>query len=286
MTVGETFQDLIFVGLPRVPRPGEELHSAGFMDTVGGGAAITAIGAARLGLRAATISAMSTAAERVLRRERVAVTNLRRRSERHAVTVALSTTRDRAFATFGGVNATLQPRLASAVARVRAAHVHFAFPPKRCVVWARIAARLRARGTTTSWDFGWDPGLPRRSGFHQLIKNTDFVFVNKPESKRYAPAVRAAAALIVKMGPRGSRWVTANRTLRSPARRVRVVDTTGAGDAFNAGFLFAFLRGRSPQACLAFGNEVGARSTRGAGGIDALPSASVASGRRFRRRSP
>ena len=59
--------------------------------------------------------------------------------------------------------------------------------------------------------------------------------------------------------------------MTAPAPRVRAVDTTGAGDAFNGGFLFGLIGGRSPRECLRLGNFVGARSTLAAGGLDALP---------------
>jgi ribokinase len=274
LTVGETFQDLIFVGLPHLPRAGEELKSGRFAATVGGGAAITAVAAARLGLRVATISALSADADSLLRRERVTTVNLRRRAEPPAVTVALSTSRDRTFITFNGVNARLQPRLAAALSRRRwsAAHVHFALSPERCATWARIVARIRSRGITTSWDFGWDKSLARRSGFGELVAAVDFVFMNEPESVLYARAARRARTAIVKLGARGSRWVAAGIRVRAHAPRVRALDTTGAGDAFNGGFLFALLRGRTPLACLEAGNFAGARSTLAPGGIDALPS--------------
>ena len=159
LTVGEAFQDLIFVGLPHMPKHGEELKTARFVSTVGGGALITATAAARLGMRTAVISGLAAEAVRSLRRDKVSVVNVKRASEPHAVTVSLSTAHDRSFVTFNGVNDRLQPRLPAAIARQRAAHVHFAFSPDNCARWMRIVERLRARGTTTSWDFGWNPSL-------------------------------------------------------------------------------------------------------------------------------
>ncbi len=57
----------------------------------------------------------------------------------------------------------------------------------------------------------------------------------------------------------------------APAPKVTPVDTTGAGDAFNAGFLVRRLAGGTLADCLRAGNRVGAASTQKAGGIDALP---------------
>jgi sugar/nucleoside kinase (ribokinase family) len=220
---------------------------------------------------------LSRDAETLLRRERVDVVNLRRASEAHAVTVALSTVRDRSFVTFGGVNRRLQARLPAALARRRARHVHFAFSPVHCATWTAIVERLRARGTTTSWDFGWDGTLRPRRGFTRLLRAVDFVFVNELEAAMYADADSAADSVpfwrrtarntIVKLGARGSRWIGPSTDARASAPRVRVVDTTGAGDAFNAGFLTAFLRSAPPVDCLRAGNRAGARSTRAAGGV-------------------
>jgi sugar/nucleoside kinase (ribokinase family) len=281
LTVGEAFQDLIFVGLPHQPRSGEELKTARFTSTIGGGAVITATAAARLGLRTSVISGLSADAARDLRAEHVRVINLRRGTEPHAISVALSTRHDRSFVTFNGVNDRLQPRLPAAVARQRAAHIHFAFSPDNCVRWTQIVERLRARGTTTSWDFGWNPPLRGRPGFGRLIGSLDFLFLNEAESALYARTRRSDGAVahwrrvarntVVKLGRRGSRWITGTRDLSAPAPRVRAIDTTGAGDAFNGGFLYALLRGRPPRDCLRMGNFVGARSTIAAGGIAALP---------------
>src|SRR5438046_9788238 len=66
LTVGESFRDLVFVGLPHLPRSGEELKSERFVETIGGGAAITAVAAARLGLRVAMITGPASEAGREL----------------------------------------------------------------------------------------------------------------------------------------------------------------------------------------------------------------------------
>ena len=297
LTVGEAFQDLIFVGLPHMPKSGEELRTGAFVATIGGGAVITATAAARLGLRTAIVSGLSADAAAALRRDKVRVVNVKRRAEAHAVSVSLSTAHDRSFVTFNGINDVLETRLPGPIARQRARHVHLAFAPRSCARWIRIVDRLRRRGVTTSWDFGWNPPLRRAAGFDRLLGCSDFVFVNEAEAALYAGARRGTAAIaywrrttrntIIKLGPRGSRWIAgadaarglpfdaaqgrhpSDISLRAP--RVRVVDTTGAGDAFNGGFLVAFLRGGSPRECLRLGNFVGAESTRAAGGIGALP---------------
>jgi ribokinase len=281
LTVGEAFQDLIFMGLPHLPRLGEELRTPRFVATIGGGAVITATAAARLGIRSAVVSALSRDAARALRGEKVRIVNLKRPGEAHAITVALSTGGERSFVTFNGVNDRLQARLPAAVRRRRASHVHFAFSPADCATWTAVADRLRARGTTTSWDFGWDPALRNRAGFWRLVRTVDFVFVNEIEAAMYAGLSRRANAAdfwrraarnaVITLGPRGSRWAAAGVDVRAAAPRVRAVDTTGAGDAFNAGFLFGLLRGRTRRDCLRLGNFVGARSTLAAGGVASLP---------------
>lgn len=277
VTAGEAFDDLIFYDLPGLPGPGEELKTSRFARAPGGGAIITAVTAARLGVETGVISAVSDETRTRLRKERVALRNLRKRDEPAALTVALSTGHDRSFVTFNGVNDRLERRLLETVPRATAGHVHCAFFPARCRRWVPVVRRLQRRGRSVSWDFGWNPDLLDDRGFGSLIAALDLVFVNEPESKLYAgvpslPAAftwwrNAARTTIVKLGARGAVYLSAAAVLRSPAPRVRVVDTTGAGDAFNGGYLAAMLKGRDRGACLRLANQVGARSTTKAGGL-------------------
>ena len=82
LTAGEAFDDLVFVGLDRLPALGEEVKTDVFHATIGGGAVITAVAAARLGVPTAILSALSEPAAARLRRERVRVHNLRRAASR------------------------------------------------------------------------------------------------------------------------------------------------------------------------------------------------------------
>jgi len=296
LCAGEAFEDLIFVGLDRIPGPGEEVKTDTFEATVGGGAVITAVAAARLGMKVDLLSALGPAAVKRLRKERVRITNLLRPGEKHAITAAISTTDDRAFVTFNGVNAKLEDRLARAIPKADATHVHLCFYPHDCGLWTHIVTRLRTKGITSSWDFGWNEPLTGDRGLTDLIDALDFVFVNELEARLYTGEATLEAALphwrtrkaitIVKQGQSGATWLmpaVARRPVRRslgeggspgeggdihfPAPRVRVVDTTGAGDSFNAGFLVAWMRGKSPVECLTAGNKVGAASTQKAGGI-------------------
>jgi sugar/nucleoside kinase (ribokinase family) len=295
---GEAFEDLIFVGLPRLPELGEEVKTDRFESTIGGGAVITAVKAARLGMNTTVVSALGDSARARLKQERVTITNLRKPGEPHAITAALSTGDDRAFVTYNGVNTKLEPRLGRELGRLNLAgarpvrrspkgeggsakadrtHVHLCFYPHDCGYWTRLVNRARTRGVTTSWDFGWNEPLSHDRGLTDLIDALDVVFVNEHEARLYtgertleasiAHWRRRRAITIIKVGSEGAIWVAPDKDLHVAAPTVRVVDTTGAGDSFNAGFLVAWMHGKSPEQCLKAGNKAGAESTRKAGGL-------------------
>jgi sugar/nucleoside kinase (ribokinase family) len=279
--VGESFEDLIFAGLPRLPRLGEELRTKSFVRTYGGGATITAVAAARLGVSTRIVSGLSDGAMARLRAEGVQITNLRKRDEPHAITAALSTSKDRAFATFDGVNAELGPRFIRALGTVQARIVHCALCPRDIPPLARALRALRQRGVKVSLDFGYDLHLARDPLLKTLITEADYLLINEDEAKLYSKRRTLAQAesfwkeharhTVIKLGSKGSRWGSPKGIVEEAAPKARAVDTTGAGDAFNAGFLAGLLSGLKPRRALRLGNAVGARSTRAMGGLDGLP---------------
>lgn len=83
---------------------------------------------------------------------------------------------------------------------------------------------------------------------------------------RYTPRTST-----VTLGPRGAFGCDAREEIFSPSIRVEAVDTTGAGDVFHAGFLYALLEGLPFREILAFANTAAGLSCRGMGGRGAIP---------------
>jgi sugar/nucleoside kinase (ribokinase family) len=283
VTAGEAFEDLVFYQLPRMPEPGEELKTSHFLHAPGGGAVITAVAAARLGLTTRLVSALSPFARNYLKHEGVSFLDLVEPDEQSAISVSLSTARERSFVTFEGVNENLEQRVLDAVTReyLYSRHFHGAMFPRECNRWIDPLRDLRGKNATSSWDFGWNPGLKDDAGFLDLVAELDIFFLNEAESKLYSgqdtfdESIRFwgdhSRLTVVKRGGAGCVWVGDGVSGTASALMVKVTDTTGAGDAFNGGFLYGRLSGLSLEASATLANQVGSLSTRKPGGVDGLP---------------
>lgn len=273
VTAGDAFDDLVFYDLAALPRRGQQVKTGAFTRSPGGGAVITALAAARLGLRCGVVSGLGPEAASLLRGEGITVTNLRRRDEPVAISVALSTRRDRSYVRFNGMNDRLPPRIRAIVPRLRTRHVHFAFGPRPCRPWIAVVEDLRARDVTTSWDFGWNPGLAADPHFRRLATSVEYLFLERDEALLYArhgelPRAiarwrRSPRSVIIRLGAGGSRLVGGGANVHVAATGVPAAGSTDAGDAFNAGFLAARLRGADLITAVTLANRIGTGVTRG-----------------------
>ncbi len=286
LIAGESFEDLVFGGLPRLPAPGEEVRTDAFRRTFGGGALITAAWARHEGAQVEMWSAMPPRVPRTLDAEGIDWVDLRRPREPHAVTACLSFGADRSFATFNGPHEELEERIFHRAVRghgLDAAAVLFAFRPQVCSAWTPWPF-LRPedepdRLPEVFWDFGYDEGLAERRGFDVLLGRATGVFVNAAEAELYNGrrrlldrAAEAGTLVITKLGPDGAMIRGRPETLvAAPIPLVGVRDTTGAGDAFAAGFLACRLRGGALEEQLAAGNACGAESVQRLGGLPERP---------------
>jgi len=139
---------------------------------------------------------------------------------------------------------------------------------------------LKQAGLTISLDTNDDPEDQWNGVLDELLDYVDILLPNEQEACRIAKCKDVEEALdrlaarvpvvAIKCGPRGALVQSRQGTMQVPPISVCPVDTIGAGDSFNAGFLSAYLRGASLGECAASGNITGALSTLQAGGTEAF----------------
>lgn len=292
ITVGDVFVDIVMTGFPAWPQPGEEAFARELFREAGGGAAITACGLARLEARVGTLAMVGQSDGQWLieRLNQCGVsTSLIQRdaNKATAMTVSVSTAQDRSFFTYNGANAGLVGLLGETVLREQlrqAFHVHFAcpLPPE---LLSELTDLIHAANHTVSIDVGWHPEWLSNEDCWRALKKVDLFFPNEREAELMTgerdPEVmlqKLAAAgfrrVALKLGNAGSMAWWDGEPVHCPPYPVLPVDTTGAGDCFNAGVISGWLDHQSPLHCLRLGNFCGAISTTELGGISAFPTRS------------
>jgi sugar/nucleoside kinase (ribokinase family) len=287
-TVGEIYIDHVFSGLKSWPRPGEEIFTPNYVRELGGGAAITACGLGLLDRRTAIFGAVGEVEESWIKTRLgdfdVDTGGLRRVRGSSGVTVSISVNDERSFCSYAGSNTELGEYLSSQelIEQLqRAAHVHFAVPLERRLAQAVLPA-LRNAGCTVSLDVGWQPEWYLRPENLQTCREIDYFLPNRKEAEYLTAKERPEEVLlgleelgfshvVVKLGPEGTAIRTGGKMLRVPSPAIHVVDTTGAGDAFDAGLIDALLDGAEALEMLRRAATCGALSTRMAGALSGLP---------------
>jgi sugar/nucleoside kinase (ribokinase family) len=316
LVIGDCNPDVMVVGGDVTPAFGQQEKLVdGISLETGGSASITAVAAARLGLRVALAAAVGDdPAGRFmlgqLAAEGVDTASVAVRADvPTGMTVALSAGGDRAILTATGAVATLTARDVPSALLVRARHVHvssyFLVADSLGPGLAALLDAARAAGASTSLDTNWDPAQrwadPRLT---EALAYTSLLLPNEAEALHLAAALHppgvpgmpgvagvpglpgleqamaaltaAGPALVVKLGERGALYADGTRRYLAEPPPVKVVDTTGAGDCFNAGVIAGLLGGLDLPAAVALGCAVGAASTRAPGGTAGSPDLATA----------
>lgn len=290
VVVGELFIDEILSGFQALPKLGEEAFARRFQREIGGGAAITASGLAKLGVKVAVIGVVGQSdgqwaidrlnacgvASKMIENEADDATGL---------TVSVSTREDRAFFSYYGANHRLpqllrKPAVFELMKKSR--HVHFACAPDSNLD-AGLFTKLRHARCRISIDVQSHMSWLTHPENMTILRQCDVFFPNEQEAEWIAGETGAQRILRVlrdkglrgvglKLGGKGGALLWRRQEYLVEPVTVDTVDTTGAGDCFNAGFIYAWLRGDSPERCLETANICGALSTRALGGITAFPS--------------
>ncbi len=279
LCAGRLYCDLVFSGVAAPPRPGAEVYASGLTVAAGGGAYITAAYLAALG-RSVSLAAerpagvAGAALDAELRDSGVDLSPMSEAAPGTdpQVTVAIVTAADRAFLTRRD-GASVPPTLPGALRRRGWRHLHIG-ELATLAEHPDLARSAKAAGMTVSLDCSWDAAVLARADLPRLTVGVDVFLPNRLEAAAlevHAPLSAYAPCVVVKDGDRGAEVVIGGRRLSHPAEAVEVVDTIGAGDAFNAGFLHAWLDGLQIASCLAAGVRVASIALGRAGGAGRLP---------------
>jgi sugar/nucleoside kinase (ribokinase family) len=290
LVLGDANPDLLMRG-DVVPAFGQaEQVVEGARVVVGGSGAITACGAARLGVRTAFVGVvgddifgrfmLDALAEHGVDTSGCIVTP----DAPTGVSVVLSRGDDRAILTSTGAMTSLRADAVDAALLARARHVHvssYFLLGELAAGLPSLFERAHAAGATTSIDPNWDPSGGWDGGLLELLRATDVFLPNSAEARALTGVddVDVAAQVLaerggvvaVKFGQGGGIAISGDEAVRSESVPSDVVDTTGAGDSFDAGFLAGRLEGWSLDRCLSLAVACGSLSTRAVGGTDAQP---------------
>ncbi len=273
LCAGRLYADLVFTGLPRLPTPGTETFAGGASLHAGGGAFITAAWLVALGREARLAAVLpaepfgaGVAAEVAAAGVTGAPLAPAPAGADPQVTVAMAQGGDRAFLTRRA-----GPALPAMDLRGRGlAHLHVGELATLAEAPDLIGA-ARAAGLTVSLDCAWDDEVTAAAA--ALVRGVDVFLPNAAEAARLgalgvAPG-QGGALWVVKDGASGATAHGPDGLVHRPARPARVVDATGAGDAFDAGFLDLWLAGAPLADCLDRGAACGAAAVGRAGGATA-----------------
>ena len=285
LVVGDLNADLVLRGGEIEPAFGQREQLVDEAELVlGGSGGIMAAGAAKLGLDTAIVACVGTDALgsvmiEALRQAGVDTGAVMRTPDAATgISVALARPGDRAILTAPGALARLHAEDVPPEMLARARHVHVTSPFLQDGL--RPGLRALADGArSSSLDTGWDP----REEWSVPLDAFDVLLPNAEEALRLAGRsdgdVEAAArelaargpAVVVKLGADGALAIAGDDAIRVAGTPVEPVDSTGAGDSFDAGFLAARLNGESLAGALALGCACGALSTRRPGGTAGQP---------------
>ena len=289
LVIGDANPDLLLTG-DAVPEFGQAetlIDDAGLV--LGGSAAIVACGLARLGVATALAATVGDDLYGAFVRDSLSERGVDLRwlrtdsSLRTGLSVVMSVG-DRAILTYPGAIAATGPEVVDEDLLSAVRHVHsasFFLQPLLAPHLPQLLARARATGATASVDTNYDPAR-RWRGVAPLLEQADVLMPNQTELRALTgrPDLDEAARAVLDLGCRvalkqgaagGVLWEAPGVVRRVPAPATTPVDTTGAGDSFDAGFISALLEGLSGEECLARAVLSGSLSTRAVGGIAAQP---------------
>lgn len=203
---------------------------------------------------------------------------------RTGICVVMSFPHEYAMASFPGIRETFCLEEVNLNYVRTAKHMHmssFYLQPALRPGCQKLFRMAKEAGMTTSLDPDVDPSGEWNGGMLEVLPYVDIFLPNEQEAAKISGQANATEALntlsklartvVIKRGARGVLTKCGGSIVEAPGFLIQPVDTTGAGDSFNAGFVSQFIQRAPLVDSVAWGNACGALSTRLLGGTEGFP---------------
>ena len=286
LVVGELNVDLILNKIASFPEIGKEKLADAMSLTLGSSSAIFASNLSSLGMKVSFLGKTGNdnfgrLCKDQLSEKGVDTSMLIQSDElKTGATIILNFGEERAMVTYQGAMKYLGMQDITNEMLTTATHLHFSsyfLQPGFKHNLDQLFKMAKEAGLTTSLDIQWDPAEQWDFDYQKTLPYVDIFFPNESELLKLTAKNSVDAALrtigahgnyiLIKKGKHGSILSYDDKIINAPPfLNDKVVDAIGAGDSFNAGFIFKFIQGFPPEDCQTFGNLIGAISTTGSGG--------------------
>jgi sugar/nucleoside kinase (ribokinase family) len=296
VVIGELNPDLILSGnvVPEFGQVEKMIDNA--LLTIGSSSAIFACGAAKLGMRVAFIGKVGNdifgrfMCQSMLDYDIDIGGIVEDKETPTGISIILSAGADRAILTYMGTIPHLEYSDINPEIIARARHLHVGSYFMQAALrpdLSQLFNRAHEHGVSVSLDPNYDPSKKWHDGLDQLLEKVDLFLPNSRECCGIAGMSNLEQAvdylrsrvkyLGVKLGDKGALLCIDQEKYYMDPISVNVIDTVGAGDSFDAGFVYGYLAGWEPKNILKFATICGSLSTQKAGGTDAQPTFEEAS---------
>jgi sugar/nucleoside kinase (ribokinase family) len=288
VVVGELNIDLVFVDVP-FPEYEKEHLARDMRFTMGSSSAITAHNLSALGTRVGFIGKIGSDnfGEFMVRQLESGGVDcsgiINEPGLKTGATIVLANSGHKALLTYLGAMANLTIDNIDWDFIKRARHLHLGCYYLQTGIKSHVPAlfeKAKSFGLTTSLDTNWDPDEKWGKDLDSVLEHTDIFLPNDAEAIQIANTEnindaietlrKKVRVLAVKCGQNGGVVSVGEEQYRAPGYPVTVIETTGAGDSFNAGFIHKFMKQENWLSCLRFGNACGAIAVTEIGGTGAF----------------